>query len=87
MSADTPADVYPGARLLDRKQLMAKTGLSYPTIWKLMREDTFPHSRAVGGKTVWIESEVDDWISRLPLRQLKGETAGEPYRKAAVGTA
>ena len=83
MSADTPADVYPGARLLDRKELLAKCNLSYPTIWALMREGTFPHSRAVGGKTVWIESEVDDWIARLPRRRLKGESAGAPYHRNA----
>jgi predicted DNA-binding transcriptional regulator AlpA len=80
MNVDTPADVVrTGARLLDRKELLAKTGLSYPTIWALMRKGDFPHSRAVGGKTVWIEAEVDAWIVRLPRRQLKGESAGEPY--------
>jgi prophage regulatory protein len=80
-TVDQPADavVHPGARLLDRKELLAKVNLTYPTIWKMMREGTFPHSRAIGGKVVWIESEVDDWIARLPLRRLKGETDGVPY--------
>jgi predicted DNA-binding transcriptional regulator AlpA len=85
----TADDVRPGARLLNRKELLAKVNLSYPTIWALMRDGTFPHSRAVDGKTVWVESEVDDWIARLPRRRLKGETEGVPYRtrKAAAGTA
>jgi prophage regulatory protein len=84
-TVDQSADVFvhPGARLLDRKELMAKVNLTYPTIWKLMREATFPHSRAIGGKVVWIEAEVDDWIARLPYRRLKGETAGVPYHRNA----
>jgi predicted DNA-binding transcriptional regulator AlpA len=66
--------------------VIGKVNLTYPTIWALMREGTFPHSRAINGKTVWIESEVDDWISRLPLRRLKGETTGVPYGTRKAGT-
>jgi predicted DNA-binding transcriptional regulator AlpA len=89
-SIDKPADVVrSGARLLDRKELTGKVNLTYPTIWKLMREGAFPHSRAIGGKAVWIEAEVDAWIAQLPRRQLKGETTGVPYRtrKAVAGAA
>jgi prophage regulatory protein len=89
MSNDAPADdtaVRPGARLLDRKELIAKVKLTYPTIWKLMREGTFPHSRAIGGKAVWVEAEIDEWIANLPRRQLKGETTGVPYGTRKAGT-
>jgi predicted DNA-binding transcriptional regulator AlpA len=81
--------VRPGARLLDRKELTAKVNLTYPTIWKLMREGAFPRSVVVGGKVLWREHEVDEYIARLPRRQLKGETTGVPYRTrmAAAGTA
>jgi prophage regulatory protein len=89
MSNDAPADVAvrPGARLLDRKELIAKVNLTYPTIWKLMREGLFPHSVAIGGKTLWHEHEIDEYIARLPRRRLKGDTTGVPYRtrKAAAG--
>jgi predicted DNA-binding transcriptional regulator AlpA len=85
----TADDVRPGARLLSRKEVIGKVSLTYPTIWKLMREGAFPHSRAIRGKVVWIETEVDEWIANLPRRQLKGETEGVPYRtrRVAAGTA
>jgi predicted DNA-binding transcriptional regulator AlpA len=89
-SVESAADgVRSGTRLLDRKELTAKVNLTYPTIWKLMREGTFPRSVVIGGKTLWLEHEVDEYIARLPRRQLKGETAGVPYhkRKAAAGAA
>jgi predicted DNA-binding transcriptional regulator AlpA len=76
--------IQPGAQLLNRKELTAKVNLTYPTIWKLMREGAFPHSRVIGGKTLWLEHEVDEWIANLPQRRLKGETAGVPYRKAGA---
>jgi predicted DNA-binding transcriptional regulator AlpA len=90
-STDATADVVapPGARLLNRKELLAKMNVTYPTIWKKMHEGTFPRSVVIGGKTLWHEHEVDEYIARLPRRQLKGETTGVPYRtrRAAAGTA
>jgi predicted DNA-binding transcriptional regulator AlpA len=79
--------VRPGARLLSKGDVLDKIGITYPTIWKLMREGAFPRSVVVGGKIAWLEHEVDDYIARLPRRRLKGETAGVPYhtRKAAAG--
>jgi predicted DNA-binding transcriptional regulator AlpA len=89
-SVDKSADVVrPGARLLDRKELTGKVKLTYPTIWKLMREGAFPRSIVIGGKVLWREHEIDEYIARLPRRRLKGETAGVPYRtrRVAAGTA
>jgi predicted DNA-binding transcriptional regulator AlpA len=77
--------IQSGAQLLERKELIAKVKLTYPTIWKQMREGTFPHSRAIGGKVVWVEAEVDEWIANLPRRRLKGETEGVPYRTRRAG--
>jgi predicted DNA-binding transcriptional regulator AlpA len=87
-SIDAPADVVrPGARLLSRKDVMDKVNLTYPTIWKLMCEGAFPRSVVIGGKVLWVEAEIDEYITRLPRRRLKGETTGVPYRtrKAAAG--
>jgi predicted DNA-binding transcriptional regulator AlpA len=64
----------PGLRdlqLLTRQEIMAITGLSYPTIWQRMREGRFPLSREVGGKAMWRAIEVDAWISALPVTSLK----------------
>jgi predicted DNA-binding transcriptional regulator AlpA len=92
MSIDASADdtvVHPGARLLDRRELTGKVNLTYPTIWKLMREGAFPRSIVIGGKVLWREHEIDQYIARLPRRRLKGETTGVPChtRKAAAGAA
>jgi predicted DNA-binding transcriptional regulator AlpA len=63
------------ARLIDRKTLLARVPMSYPRIWKLMREGAFPRGRAIGGRTFWLEREVDDFINGTPPRQLKGDIA------------
>jgi predicted DNA-binding transcriptional regulator AlpA len=87
-SIDKSADdvvVRPGARLLSKGDVLDKVGVTYPTIWKLMREGAFPRSIVIGGKVLWREHEIDEYIARLPQRRLKGETEGVPYRKAAAG--
>ncbi len=60
-------------RLIHRPELTKRIGLSYPTVWRMMREGQFPRGRAVGGKTAWLESEIDHWIAGLPVRRLKGD--------------
>lgn len=60
-------------RLLSRRQLLERVSLSYVTIWKRMQTGDFPRSRQVGGKCVWLESEIDEWIDNLPLVRLRGD--------------
>src|SRR5215510_15233002 len=77
-----PADdviVRPGARLLSKGDVLDKVGVTYPTIWKLMRQGTFPRSVVVGGKVAWLEHEVDEFIAKLPRRRLKGHDDGVPF--------
>jgi predicted DNA-binding transcriptional regulator AlpA len=38
-----------------------------------MRAGTFPRSRAVQGRSMWLSTEIEDWMRKLPLRQLKGD--------------
>jgi predicted DNA-binding transcriptional regulator AlpA len=64
-------------RLIFKHEVLRRVGLSYPTIWKMMREDRFPRSRVCGGKSAWLEEEIEAWIEGLPIRQLKGD-AVEP---------
>ncbi len=73
VAAEPPRMAVGGPRLIDRHELLAKTALSYPKIWMLMREGKFPRARAVGGRTLWLEGEVDAWIASLPQRQFKGD--------------
>jgi hypothetical protein len=39
----------------------------------MMRAGTFPRSRVVGGKSMWLSSEIEAWLAALPVRQLKGD--------------
>jgi predicted DNA-binding transcriptional regulator AlpA len=58
-------------RLLSKPEVLDRVALTFPTNWKLMREEKFPHGRVLGGKTVWLESEIEAWIAALPERKYK----------------
>jgi prophage regulatory protein len=62
-------------RLLSKYEVMTITGLSYPTLWAWMRAGKFPRSRIVGGKSMWLSTEIDSWLAGLPVRPLKGDSA------------
>jgi predicted DNA-binding transcriptional regulator AlpA len=69
-----PLLATPGvARLLDRHDVCALVGVTYPTIWEWMRDAKFPRSRIAGGKSVWLSTEIDAWLATLPVRRLKGD--------------
>jgi predicted DNA-binding transcriptional regulator AlpA len=64
----------PGStRLLVKTQVLDITNVSFPTIWAWMRAGTFPRSRAVGGKAMWLSNEIEEWMAALPVRPLKGD--------------
>ena len=64
----------PGVRLLSRQEVVNRVSLTYPTIWKMMREGRFPRARELmDGRIAWIESEVEQWIESLPIRKFKGD--------------
>ena len=74
----TSADILPARepapdRLVFKGELLERTGLSFPTIWSMMRKGEFPRSRVVGGKSAWLAREVDSWFAALPRRRLKGD--------------
>jgi predicted DNA-binding transcriptional regulator AlpA len=59
--------------LLDKAQVCAIANVSFVTVWQWMRQGAFPRSRIVGGKSMWLSTEVDAWIATLPVRPLKGD--------------
>jgi predicted DNA-binding transcriptional regulator AlpA len=67
----------PAVCFLSKKQLCAKVNLTFPFIWKLIREGKFPEGRAVGSRTLWLNSEVEAWILARPTRVYRkaGEAA------------
>ena len=68
-----PTEPAENDRLLTKRELLDRVKLSYVQVWKLMRAGTFPRSRAIGGKLVWLESEINEWIRALPRTALKGD--------------
>ena len=44
-------------------EVVAKVGLSRPTIWRLERTGEFPKRRQLGKNSVaWLEEEVEEWM-------------------------
>jgi predicted DNA-binding transcriptional regulator AlpA len=67
----------PPVRLLDKHEVCAICGCTFQVIWKRMRAGTFPRSRIVGGKSMWLSPEIDQWLANLPVRPLKGDAEVE----------
>ena len=63
----------PAVRLMTKPEVLAITGLSFPTLWQWMRDGKFPRSRIVGGRSMWVSSEIEQWLAALPKRPLKGD--------------
>lgn len=73
--APTAYYLRPSPRLLRLPQVMAITGLSKPTIYRMVEAGEFPRQKKLSLRTVgWLEQEVLDWIN------------GRPYSKAANST-
>ncbi len=68
-------------RLIYKPELLDRVGLSYCTIWTMMRDGRFPRSRVVGGKIAWYESDIDRWLEQLPVRRLKGDPPEQEQTK------
>jgi predicted DNA-binding transcriptional regulator AlpA len=69
-----------GAHLLSKRQVLAIINVSYPTIWAWMRNGTFPRSRVVGGKSMWLSTDIEAWLAALPRSRLKGDAPPEALR-------
>ena len=53
-------------RFLRLPEVQERTGFSRSFIYKSVNDKTFPSPRKVGGRaSVWLESEVNTWISRV----------------------
>ena len=52
-------------KLLRMKNVLEKTGLGRSTVYALMKEEDFPKSIRVSGRSVaWVEADVDEWINK-----------------------
>ena len=64
-------------RLLSKSDVLAIANVTFPTIWSWMRSGKFPRSRVCGGKSMWLSTEIEEWLAALPVRTLKGDDATE----------
>lgn len=56
-------------RLLRRKEVEHLTGLSRSSIYRAIKEGSFPKSVKIGGRSVaWNSEEIERWIS-LQIQQ------------------
>jgi predicted DNA-binding transcriptional regulator AlpA len=63
-------------RLISREELCAILGgVSFVNVWRWIGKGKFPPGRSLGtgGRTMWLESEVREWMARLPERHYKSE--------------
>ena len=82
ISPERASDLVSTPRLLNRHDILAITGMTYPTIWAWMRAGAFPRCRISGtgksgSKSVWLSTDVERWMAELPLRKLKGDAEQE----------
>ena len=61
-------------RLVYKREVLKRVGLSYPTVWRMMRDGSFPRSRVAASKSVWFEYQIEEWLDQLPIRRLKGDS-------------
>ena len=58
-------------RFLRFPEVQDRTGFSRSFIYKSVNDRTFPPPRKVGGRaSVWLESEINDW-----MREITGENS------------
>lgn len=63
-----------GYRLLSRGEVVELVGVSAVTLWTLQRQNKFPRSLNLNGKTVWRSHDIERFLANLPVRRLKGDT-------------
>ena len=69
----TTKDATAPSRFIGKPEMLDRVAASYPTVWQWMRDGKFPRSRELGGKAVWLEHEIEHWITTRPVRPLKGD--------------
>lgn len=58
------AQIQTAPRIIRRKQVEARVGLSRSTIYDKVKAKEFPAPISLGAKAVgWIESEIDAWLN------------------------
>lgn len=75
---DANGPAWLGPHLLTKRDVLAITSVTFPTIWMWMRAGKFPRARVVGGRSMWLSTEIEAWLAQLPVRTLKGDAPEAP---------
>ena len=60
-------DVVP-SKILRKPSVLDRTGWSAPTLWRRVKDGSFPPPRQIGPRAVgWLESEVEAAIAAFPV--------------------
>lgn len=58
-------------RFVFKGDVLERIGVSYPCLWRWMRDGKFPIALEVGGRCAWIKSDIDAWMLSRPARNYK----------------
>jgi predicted DNA-binding transcriptional regulator AlpA len=58
-------------RLIGVREVLSLVPYRRVTIWRKMRSGEFPMARELGGKIVWFEDEIAEWLASRPVVKLK----------------
>jgi predicted DNA-binding transcriptional regulator AlpA len=59
----------PPVRMLSARQVMAKIGITWPTLFNWSNSGLFPLPRRIGRKIFWVEHELDQFLLNLPTKK------------------
>lgn len=64
--------------LLTRKEVERRVGLSCTSIYAGIAAGTFPKPVKVGKRSLWVETEIDQWIADRIAERDVGQNMGRP---------
>ncbi len=64
-------------RIIRKPELLSIVSLSDATVWRREKMGDFPRRIKLGGNSVgWLESEVEDWLSKKVSERFSSRAAG-----------
>lgn len=64
-------------KILRKKDVRERTGLSDTSLWRLERDDSsFPRRLRLGGAVGWLEEEIERWIEEKAAARGPAAIAG-----------
>ena len=75
-------------RLLSKREVLARVGVTYATVWAWMIRGDFPRSvklvNTKSSRVGWYAHEIDQWLASRPQQRLKGDPLPQERGKAKI---